>query len=481
MSGQGANLDPSHSPSDNEESDREPTAGPSGSLHPNVSTRPKGKEKAPTQKQIIESVQSMLADFLEKQNAINEERDRRDAERDRREAARDKIINSFRNSESTHRQSQERLPTVTGPSETPHQSIEPIFSPRNETAFSTRIREESQFTERPIPPRIAIPTLAEPELGPFDYRTTRTPQSKLTEKIEPLDDGTKPTYRQWQISIRDRFTVNSDHYVTDVARMALVWGTTTGLARTYLEPRYQSDSPQGFQTAEEMISLLKSFFLTGYETEDARSAFQALRMGEKGHENESFAEFRARFTSMATLGEVPHSEQFYNMWLKLTPSLRSQAAVQKRGWNNSLSAMIADLIALDKERKHNAELNSLANKISNTASSYRTPIKSGTSNKTFTSQRQPYKPFIPIRLTTAEPSPPNPSRPTTSLDRLKSDTQPTTDSVCFHCKKPGHWAKNCPSKPTIKEIGESQEPDEQEEEFFEAFDTDQYREGNDEA
>ena len=86
MSGQGANLDPSHSPSDNEESDREPTAGPSGSLHPNVSTRPKGKEKAPTQKQIIESVQSMLADFLEKQNAINEERDRRDAKKDRREA-----------------------------------------------------------------------------------------------------------------------------------------------------------------------------------------------------------------------------------------------------------------------------------------------------------------------------------------------------------------------------------------------------------
>ena len=284
----------------------------------------------------------------------------------------------------------------------------------------------------------------QPEGTPFDYRSDRKPQSKLTEKIEPLDDGTQPSYRQWQISIRDRFTVNADHYVTDLSRMALVWGTTTGLARTYLEPRYQSDSSSAFTTAEEMMGLLKSFFLTGYETEDARNAFEALFMCDKSHENENFAEFRARFTSMATLGEVPISEQFHYMWMKLTPNLRNQSTVMKRGWNGDLSAMIADLIALDKERKHNAELNSLASRNATTSSSNRSSTKSttvGPSNKTYLTQRQTYKPFLPIRHTTNEPSraPPFvPRVPPPNQDRFKTDSTLTPDSACFHCKKPSH-------------------------------------------
>ena len=137
--------------------------------------------------------------------------------------------------------------------------------------------------------------------------------------------------------------------------------------------------------------------------------------------------------------------------------------------------MVSDLLALDKERKHNAELNSLANKTTtNTASSYKTTTKTGTSNKTFTPQRSTYRPFIPVRPTNAEPSSQLPSRPPPNLDRFKSDIQPTADSVCYNCKKPGHWSKNCPLKSAIKEIYKSQEADKQTKEFNKTSDTDLY-------
>ena len=58
----------------------------------------------------------------------------------------------------------------------------------------------------------------------------------LTEKITPLDEGQAPTFKQWKASIMDRLEVNADHYPTERSRQALVWGTTSGKARDYLEP-----------------------------------------------------------------------------------------------------------------------------------------------------------------------------------------------------------------------------------------------------
>jgi hypothetical protein len=64
----------------------------------------------------------------------------------------------------------------------------------------------------------------------------RHKKSTISEKITPLSDGIDHTFLQWSASIRDRLVVNEDHYPTDVSRRALIWGTTTGLAKTYLEP-----------------------------------------------------------------------------------------------------------------------------------------------------------------------------------------------------------------------------------------------------
>ncbi|ELR08736.1 hypothetical protein GMDG_08656 [Pseudogymnoascus destructans 20631-21] len=66
----------------------------------------------------------------------------------------------------------------------------------------------------------------------------RYKKSTISEKILPLSDGVEHTCLQWSASIRDRLVVNEDHYLTDVSRRALIWGTTTGLPRAPIPVRY---------------------------------------------------------------------------------------------------------------------------------------------------------------------------------------------------------------------------------------------------
>ena len=65
--------------------------------------------------------------------------------------------------------------------------------------------------------------------APADMRLpSGTPQpgyyklSERTPAIESLGDGKEPTFLQWQASIRDRLEINSDHYRSKRARIALV-------------------------------------------------------------------------------------------------------------------------------------------------------------------------------------------------------------------------------------------------------------------
>ena len=79
----------------------------------------------------------------------------------------------------------------------------------------------------------------------FQSETPQPIQVKLSERtpnIECLTDGKQPTFRQWQASITDRLEINADHYWSERARMALVWGHTSSTAMEYLEPQYLAES-----------------------------------------------------------------------------------------------------------------------------------------------------------------------------------------------------------------------------------------------
>ena len=318
-----------------------------------------------------------------------------------------------------------------------------------------------QPTRSPSIPRLLrLPTEEPP------YRHNK---STISEKITPLSDGVEHTFLQWSASIRDRLLVNEDHYPTDVSRRALIWGTTTGLAKTYLEPQYLSDT-HGFHSADEMMDLLGSYFLTGNETEQARNLFDDLHMGEKGHTNETFPEFKARFQSAAITGQVTESEWFRYMWNKLTPQFRSRVAVIKSQWKGDYHTMVRELTAFDQERRRNNELNPLVPPPKRTTTYTRpTDIRkvSASTSKTTRDTPAPYirtpflpKPAIPERVRTAAPA---------------------SSGNCFKCGKPGHFQDKCPLNATVKEIDRN-DPD-TEEQWEEAVElqSDESLEENDEA
>ncbi|ELR05081.1 hypothetical protein GMDG_07123 [Pseudogymnoascus destructans 20631-21] len=275
---------------------------------------------------------------------------------------------------------------------------------------------------------------------------TRYKKSTISEKILPLSG--------W---------VNEDHYLTDVSRRALIWGTTTSLVKTYLEPQYLS-ATHGFRSAEEMMDLLGSYYLTGNETEQARNLFDDLQMGEKGHASETFPEFKARFQSAAITGQVLESEWFRYMWNKLTPQFHSRVAIIKNQWNGD-QTMVRELTAFDQERRRNNELNPLP-ALARTSTRTSDMTKASASKPTrvtstlFTRTVFLPKPAIPERVRTAVPAP---------------------SGNCFKCGKPSHFQDKCPLKATIKEIDRNDpEAEEQWEEAVE-LQSDASLEENDEA
>lgn len=306
----------------------------------------------------------------------------------------------------------------------------------------------------------------------------RYKKSTISEKITPLSDGIEHTFMQWSASIRDRLVVNEDHYPTDVSRRALIWGTTTGLAKKYLEPQYLS-ATHGFRSADEMMDLLGSYYLTGNETEQARNLFDDLQMGEKGHTNETFSEFKARFQSAAITGQVTESEWFRYMWNKLTPQFRSRVAVIKSQWKGDYHTMVRELTAFDQERRRNNEL-SFPSKSGESSS--RGPARLSSSRFTLVDPgkaqppRQTRSPLVSFQRTPFTPTNPKPD----ITGRVRTAV-PATSGNCFKCGKPGHFQDRCPLNPTVKEIDREAPEDEEQWEEAVAHQSDASLEENDEA
>ncbi|OAF54375.1 hypothetical protein VC83_09300 [Pseudogymnoascus destructans] len=342
----------------------------------------------------------------------------------------------------------------------------------NLAATQTRIPSTPQVDTVEVEERRTSPIRNTPEtvqLPPL--RNTRSPsiprmysedppnrykKSTISEKITPLSDGIEHTFMQWSASIRDRLVVNEDHYPTDVSRRALIWGTTTGLAKKYLEPQYLS-ATHGFECRR--------------DDGPARNLFDDLQMGEKGHTNETFSEFKARFQSAAITGQVTESEWCRYMWNKLTPQFRSRVAVIKSQWKGDYHTMVRELTAFDQERRRNNELSF--------------PSKSGESSsrgpaRLSSSRTQPPRPTR-SPLVSFQRTPFTPTAPKPDITGRVRTAVPATSGNCFKCGKPGHFQDKCPLNPTVKEIDREAPEDEEQWEEAVAHQSDASLEENDEA
>ena len=128
-------------------------------------------------------------------------------------------------------------------------------------------------------------------------------KSQLTEKITLIDNGTDLLFKDWCILVKERLAINADHYLTSISQINLVWSTTKGLARGYLQTQYTDSNPEyQFQSAEEILDLLEGMFLDSLEADRAWTSFLHTYMCDPKHPYETFITFKSCFIMLATEG-----------------------------------------------------------------------------------------------------------------------------------------------------------------------------------
>lgn len=278
---------------------------------------------------------------------------------------------------------------------------------------------------------------------PSTNTQAKLPSVKLKDP-EPLTDGSSPSFNNWKIQMEDKFLINASMFELEEAKMAYVFNRTADTAQKHLAPRYRK-GPEPFSSANEMITYLAEILENPFEAQDARTEFRELRM----RNSETFADFYTRFLHLAGTGRIPTDDLQPDLYDKLTPAL--QQAVMPFLDVLLTSTELANKCRLVDKNLRRLQIRQAAERTTRFRSR---PVAA----PTFTAPAVTFTASKPMPRT-ASPAPvPGLYGPARQATPVRKDPE----DACYKCKKPGHFARDCPDSPKpatgINELTESPVP-----------------------
>lgn len=267
---------------------------------------------------------------------------------------------------------------------------------------------------------------------------TPVDSSKTTKLPDPplLTDGKDPTFESWKLQMQGKLQVNHDHFPTPYACMTYVFNRTGGDAQEHLLPRVAGDSPDPFESADEMFECLTAIYVDPFKKQNARRRYLKLMM----KPSETFGVFYTQFLHLAGYAGIPQDDLLPDLHSKLTLELRRALITVYPAMKTQREYSI-QCLATDQELQ---EIKILADHFKRNNV---TPPAGRKGNEVKAPASGPPTISTPLSKSSITPNyrGGTPARDRPAYSDL--ETQALSDAgLCFNCKKPGHFAAHCPDK-----------------------------------
>ncbi len=243
-------------------------------------------------------------------------------------------------------------------------------------------------------------------------QTSPEPTSKASSKKFPdptvWKSGTPSEWKQWKMSLHAKLRNNADWYADEDARKDYFMKVVADESWEIAEPYFQDDTA----TIDTILEALDYRWADPMEKQTARSKYQSyLQL------NKPFAEFIAKFQTLARTAEIPEAIQIDDLRAKVNFDLQSQAAsYEPKGLRDFIAYLQRTARNLEQVKQQRQRVTARRGR--------------GGGNANGNSSQRPV------------PNPP--AKPQFPPQRPLTNTQNNSRNECLNCGKKGHFYRECP-------------------------------------
>jgi hypothetical protein len=242
------------------------------------------------------------------------------------------------------------------------------------------------------------------------------------------------SYEVWERDIRDKLSVNADHFADDQAMRVYVTSRLAGQAKMNLDPYLREEHPDRIKTTDELLTHLANEYQDPNLAEKALHDFNSLNM----KVGDDFKTFKNKFVRLAGQCRKPKSEWKSEFKRRLTTGLKVACTAQGLDTSVNFDAFARYAAEVDNTWNQAREDKEKENKEKGKATTggYRGGSRGGQGRGGFRTG----------------------GSGATSSTNSTGLTRPSAEEVkklmaenrCFVCREIGHTSRQCPKNPRAK-------------------------------